>query len=333
MKPAQVETQAYTGEPPWSGLGNKVTNKLTPEQMLKAASLDWTVSKQPLYMAEGKLLGPQVPSKFALRRDSDKSVLSVVGRVYKPVQNAKMLAFFKKFTEAGHMEMDTAGSLAGGRYIWALAKIGESFSLGKEDEINGYLLLISPHVIGRSLVAQFTSVRRWCWNTLPFLLGTRIGTGDRARDKARGTFRMPHSIDFNDSVVARAEVALGLAKDQMLSFKEAATLLSKKKAKPTEVQDYFFEVLKLDADARKERVEEGQREPRLVDRFTRALEFAPGQQVDSAKGMWWGALNAVTYVADHEMGNSRDTGLRNAWLGGAARMKRRALDLAIQKAS
>jgi hypothetical protein len=40
---------AYAGDVPWHGLGTKVPNDLTPEQMLDAAGLNWTVEKVPAY--------------------------------------------------------------------------------------------------------------------------------------------------------------------------------------------------------------------------------------------------------------------------------------------
>lgn len=40
-------SMAYAGELPWHGLGVKVSNDLTPEQMMQAAGLDWEVEKTP----------------------------------------------------------------------------------------------------------------------------------------------------------------------------------------------------------------------------------------------------------------------------------------------
>ena len=37
---------AYAGEVPWHGLGVKVSNDLTPVQMMDKAGLDWAVSKE-----------------------------------------------------------------------------------------------------------------------------------------------------------------------------------------------------------------------------------------------------------------------------------------------
>ena len=40
---------AYVGSVPWHGLGVKVPADLTPEQMLDAAGLNWSVEKIPAY--------------------------------------------------------------------------------------------------------------------------------------------------------------------------------------------------------------------------------------------------------------------------------------------
>lgn len=321
-----VETMAYANEVPWHGLGVKVTNKLSPAEMLKVAGLNWQVSKQPMILANKPTI--KVPNKFALVRDTDDKVLSVVGSTYRPVQNDIAMDFFKKFVVAGHMTMETAGSLDGGRYIWGLARLGKDFSVGKNDEVRGYLLLPQPHVHGKAMVIQFTPIRVVCWNTLNMALGSNLKGG-------AGAFRMPHSMEFNDAVRTAAEVALKLASGQMDEFKQAAIMLSKKKAPEKAVEQYFCAVLKFDPkdNPRKAKKDGEQREPRMLPHFREALALAPGGQLGSAMGTWWGALNAVSYVIDHQTGRERETALRNAWLGHTAAIKRRALTLAIKAAS
>ena len=74
--------------------------------------------------------------------------------------------------------------------------------------------------------------------------------------------------------------------------------------------------------------------PALAEKLIRrGFASAPGQQMPSALGTLWGAVNAVTYVVDHELGRNRSTALRNAWLGHTANTKRRAMDLALKRAS
>ena len=48
-----VETMAYAGELPWHGLGVKVIDDLTPEQMMQKAGVDWSVEKQDLVTSGG----------------------------------------------------------------------------------------------------------------------------------------------------------------------------------------------------------------------------------------------------------------------------------------
>lgn len=319
----KVETMAWANEVPWHGLGDMVDGKQTPAQMCKASKTNWTVSKQALYvMKGGKHVA--VPGEFALMRDSDGTVFDIVGDVYKPVQNEQVFEFFKKFCDAGHMTMETAGSLWGGRYVWVLARINKDFAIGKTDEVRPYLLIMSPHQHGKSLLMQYTAIRVVCWNTLTMAIGASL-KGD-----GQG-FRMPHSQAF-DVKKEEAEKVLKLMVDQTAEFKQASELLAKKKVTKEKVEQFFIDVLSPKKTDDKSEEKETKRTPVLLPKFRAALEHAPGAQLATAKGTWWGALNAVTYIIDHEVGSDRQTALKGAWLGNHANTKRRALAMAIERA-
>lgn len=324
---AAVETMAYANEVPWHGLGFKVGGDLTPKQMLKAAKVDWTVEKRKiaLYGPDGEQVVGSIPGSFALTRATDNKVFSLVGSTYKPVQNEVAFDFFKKFTEAGHMTMETAGALHGGKYVWALAKIGKNFTLGKNDKVEGYLLLSSPHVIGRSMVLKLTPIRVVCWNTLTWALGADM----HKKSASAGSFRMPHSVEFSDRVKDQAEIALGLAKDQMTEFKEATQLLVDTKVKPEQAEAYFCDVLKFDPKKAAKKKDGDAKEPRMLEKFRQALIRAPGQQLVTAQNTLWGAYNAVSYVVDHDLGRDRSAALYTAWYGQKASLKRAAFQKAL----
>lgn len=326
---AAVETMAYNRiETPWHGLGVPVDGNLTAAQMLTAAGLDWTVSKVPVYFGENGSQR-QVPDYFAIKRDTDGQYLSLAGKGWKPVQNEEALDFFKRFVDAGQMTMETAGSLQDGKYVWALARIGKDFSIGKgsnTDEVRGYLLLSSPHVCGKSMVAQFTPIRVVCWNTITAALGRNL-KGDGSG------FRLVHSQKFDAKMKEKATIALGLAVEQLTEFKEAAKVLSSKRAAAEEVENFFCQILKFDPEKAKKLKSGENREPRALPMFRTALVEAPGAQLTTALGTWWGALNSVTYVADHELGKTRDSGLQRAWMGDTATLKLDALKLALEKAA
>lgn len=322
----EVETMAYANEVPWHGLGFPVSDDLTPEQMMVAAKLDWTVSKRPLWTANGAESDEpsvRVPGQFALTRDTDNAILSLVGKSYKPVQNADAMDFFTRFTEAGHMTMETAGSLSGGKFVWALARVGKDLSLDRKDKISPYVLLCSPHQVNRSLIIQFTPIRVVCRNTLTFALGAGLRGSEAA-------FRMPHSVLFDDTAKKAAEKTLGIVTEQAKLFRDHAAALADLKATEEEVASYFRAVAKL-PEPEAEEAQAITKDPKLLRLFQGAYEASPGADFASAKGTFWGAFNAVTYVADHQLGRSRDNGLTNAWFGDVAAMKRRAFSLALEK--
>lgn len=323
-----VETMAYAGEVPWHGLGTKVADDLTPDQMMVAAGLDWQVVKQKLRMVDG----PVVKGKFALARSTDKQFLSICSDRYRPVQNKQVFEFFDKFVKAGHMKMHTAGSLMDGKYVWALAEVGDQFKIGKEDVVKGFVLLMSPHVVGKPLVVQHTSIRVVCWNTLNMALGAGL-------KGAKGAFKMNHVRDFDMAMYEQAEIALGLSKEHLKTFSDQAAALSEMHISREQADDFFKQVFKLDeySLARQKAEDEAEEQMRkrtspVLHKLRAALDFSPGAKLPGADGTLWGAFNAVTYVVDHKLGGSVDNRLRDVWLGYRGQVKRDALKIGLEMA-
>jgi hypothetical protein len=82
-----VAQMAYAGAKPWHGLGVEVSNDLTPEQIMKKAGLDWTVSKVDSFV---EIDGNRVSTgQQSLVRSSDNKILTNVGGNWNPVQNSE----------------------------------------------------------------------------------------------------------------------------------------------------------------------------------------------------------------------------------------------------
>ena len=337
---AAVETMAYAGEVPWHGLGVKVDNNLTPEEMLVEAGLDWTVSKREIFTYDdadpdksNDLI--MAPNHSLLVRDSDNTVFGPCGPKFIPTQNRDAFTFFKKFTDAGNMTMETAGSLKDGRQIWGLAKVDESFTLPGDDRVLGNLLVSVSHEWGKSNEIRFTPIRVVCNNTLSMALA----------DKTQPHFKMAHTKAFDADLIVTAEQALGLASNRMKEYKEAAEFLCSKKYNKNTVVSYIADLMQPKLAMQQRLLEQSKTEKTylaratMLDEFQRApskvyeaLELQPGANLKSSAGTWWGAMNAVTFVVDHKWGHDRDAAMHNAWFGARASLKTRAMTQAIDYA-
>lgn len=315
---ANVETMAYANEVPWHGIGTPVSSELTTDEMLKSAQLDWLVQKKPAMVDMGKETPAVSDEWFMLVRDRDNKILGPCGKKYVPIQNKEIFDFLRKFVEAGHMDLETAGSLDGGRHVWALAKLNKGFKVVKGDEIEGYLLISLPHIWGKAGVIQFSPIRVVCMNTLVMAL----------QSKTSGRFRFPHLQSFS-AVEYAAEEALGISLELLNQFKEQSQYLSKKKYTEHKLEQYIAELFQKDVAKAKQ----GDIRPQFKRTAMDAYDCVHRQPtVKSVEGTWWNALNGVTYYTDHVAGADRSKALESAFFGQRAALKRRALDLAVEMA-
>ena len=209
---ADVETMAWAHEVPWHGLGTQVNGDLTPDEMLVAAQLDWTVSLRELFDKDGH----PADKHLGLYRDSDHLCLDTVGERWNPVQNKDAFAFFNKICEAGKATMETAGSLRVGNSVtvWGLARLGADFKLPGNDIVRGYLLFASPHKHGKAALSRVTNIRVVCANTMAMALS----------GEAKWERRFSHVNEFDPALAAET---VGIAKNQVREFEKNVRMLKK----------------------------------------------------------------------------------------------------------
>ena len=304
-------SMAYVGEVPWHGLGKRVHHDLTPQQMLVEADLDWSVNKIDCFI---DINGQKVDAGIqALVRSDDNRVLTHVSGSWEPVQNIQAFNFFNEYVMAGDMEMHTAGSLKGGRIVWALAKVKESFDVitpqGK-DTVESYLLFTNPHKFGQSTDVRFTPIRVVCNNTLTMAI----------HDKTAQMVKVSHRRKFDAESV---KTTLGIANKYLTEYKDIAQFLSTKNYGDETLKQYFSTVIPKTSGDETET-------SRNADRALDVVEAQPGAQF--AAGSWWQAYNAVTYMVDHELGRTASSRLESAWYGQNQTKKLSALKLAKEMA-
>ena len=73
----EVETMAFANETPWHGLGNPVSNDMTPQEMMVASGCDWEVAVSSNHYPPDHAHYPSMPienSNF-IERLSDGAIL------------------------------------------------------------------------------------------------------------------------------------------------------------------------------------------------------------------------------------------------------------------
>jgi len=304
---------AYRGDVPWHGYGQLMTGEETTDEWLQAAGLDYEVDARPAYYLDTEGSQVLIPKAKALVRSDTNETLSMVSTRYKPVQPRVVVDFFKTLCEKQGFEMETAGALAGGRRVWALARIGKDFTLPPNDKVDGYILLATSYDAKFATTAQLTSIRVVCNNTLTWSL----------ESDQRAVVRVTHSQNFDpDSVKAN----LGLLDEGWAGFTQQIKALSERHVSTMEAVQFFMEL-----------TGQGDEDPQfaldnsyVLKKLWQTYIFAPGQQIESAKGTAWGLVNAVTYFADHTRKSSNNgTRVNSSWFGESAALKRKAFDMAL----
>ena len=303
---------AFVGATPWHGLGQELQRDASLETWRKAAGLDWRIQRAPvMYGTSNDPTRIYTGQDVLYRSDNDES-LSIVSSRYKEVQPEDVLGFFKTLTEVSGYRLHTAGSLNGGRRIWALAETGKVGEVGAGDAVASYVLLATSCDKGMATSARFTSVRVVCANTLR-----------AAQTHCQTVVSVPHSTVFNPEAVQRQ---MGIAVNAFDIFMHDARQLAAKTVTKAKVDDFMAKLmaphLPSGTDITKNRA---------VKRITELFDGrAIGSDLPGVNGTAWGLVNAVTeFVDHHNPSRTSDSRMNNAWFGAGDRFKNEALELAI----
>jgi phage/plasmid-like protein (TIGR03299 family) len=174
---ATIDGQAammFVGEVPWHGLGQRLNHPATAAEAIKAAQLDWDVTKVPLFVKKGRRYG-EVQAKFAVVRDyqpqlCSTKVFGIVGKQYKPLQNREAFAWFDGIVGEGSAIYHAAGALGDGERVWVLAKLPGEIRVKGDDIAEKFLLLSNSYDGESSVQLKFTPIRVVCQNTLTMAL-------------------------------------------------------------------------------------------------------------------------------------------------------------------
>lgn len=208
---ANVETMMYVREVPWHGLGTRVEEAPISADAIRLAGLDWMVEARDVKTHDGNGNEIVIPNCKANVRTSDNSVLGLVTDRYKIVQNQEAFDFTDSLIGEG-CTYETAGSLAGGKKVFLLARMPQQKILG--EEYDPFICFTNTHDGSGSIRAISTPVRVVCQNTLSLAL-----------DTAKRHWAMRHTGNL-EAKLDEAKRALELARDYMTNFEVVADQLA-----------------------------------------------------------------------------------------------------------
>jgi len=341
--PALVDTMAWLRAEgaPWHGLGYVMeTVPKSGREAMKMAGLDWEVICLQLAAlvpdtmpSKGKILGSiKVPieevedsgeeeqlvrvvsskNNLVVRKDTGAQ-LGIVGSGYQPMQNVDAFDWFDSALGVGKAQYVTAGSLKGGRIVWALVRLPGWMRVGGGDDLVGkYMLLTTSHDGSMAVWIMITPIRVVCWNTLQAaFMDSRIMAKFWHTKGLQG--RM---FDYAEQLAKISEV--------YEKTEKAFDALANHQVTSEQVETYIETLFPIPEDAKRPQRMEGNRKA-VLDRFEGQ---GMGADLDSAKGTAWGLYNATSEWADHARGRDGSR-LYQSWYGDGAKLKADALNLSL----
>lgn len=271
---ALVESMMYVREKPWHGMGTRVDEAPSSKEAIELAGLNWDVIPCPVFDDRHV----QIQGYWANTRNTDNSVLGIVGSRYQIVQNVEAFDFTDALIGEG-LKYETAGSLRGGRQIWLLGKMPETEILG--DKIEPYVCFTNTHDGSGAVRVCMTPIRVVCNNTLNVALST-----------AQRKWSTVHKGSVQ-AKLADARKTLGLMDIYLKRLAETADMLACSPFFEEDVMVALGNMLPLPKDATKRQRETNES---IKDDIITCM-FAP--DLLAFQDTKWGFIQAVADYVDH----------------------------------
>lgn len=324
---SQNDGMVLVGSAAWHGIGIVLPNAVTPVEAMRIGRMDWNVEESTSMTAVfvGKDGTPErsiITSHKSLRRDDDKSVLATVGSDYCVLQNATLATIAESLGQEGKVQIETAGTLFGGRKVFFLIKSNTVDVGGRGDLVHQYLLLANSHDGTMSATVIPTSVRVVCQNTLTMALS----------GASKSAYRWRHTSGLSLRV-EDIKAALKHYNQAANSDAEKMNSLASRLMTRNEIQELWTDVLvALDGPIPVKPKDEAQsrRKQRAVDALADMTRVFDRESADYGATAWVAANAATNYIQFHR-GTLKGEARQNADLFGSyADAKRVVMSRALQ---
>lgn len=299
----------------WHRMGNEMPVGATIAEWAQKAGLAHTCSLAPIYTnINGELRA--IEERRAIVRDDTFATLGVASPSYRIHQPAEALDFFARQIEVDpRFALDVAGSLDGGRKIWATAKFNGDVVIAGDNH-RARLLFTTAYDTTAASIAKMSLTRTVCENTLAIALADGFDT-----------IRTTHRTKFDAAAVAKK---LAAAAQSVETFKHIGDALAQNEMGRDEVSKFFKEILDIPFDVKREEL--STRKSNQFDALNSAYRTTVTER-NGDKENAFVALQAVTRYVDHSRSAS-DEGARFAsanFGGGGEKLKQTAMGLLLPR--
>lgn len=311
---------------PWHHLGTGINTTVASTSPEMRTVLGWTVDQHAIYwkrpLPDGTFVEELVPSGRLNVRMDTLDQLAIVSPDYHVIQNMEAVAMMDALVGEAAAMYETAGSLKGGRMVWALAALPRELTVVPGDTLKPYLAMMLAHDGTHALTMKPTTTRIVCNNTYDMALGA-------AGRALRIEHRKGASVKLEE-----ARRILGFADAYFIKLEDAARRLTSHKINALMLSRYFETVFPHPEQATPETREAAARVDALHEKLAILFHEGAGAALPGVKGTIWGALNAVTEYTDHVApvtvkGAMKAGGLEDVILGSAVQVRQRAMDAAL----
>jgi phage/plasmid-like protein (TIGR03299 family) len=328
---AEVGEMFYVGGVPWHGEGKRLEKPATIGEAVHSGGLDWEVGEVDLQTAE-------IPPSAADRRKAivrldrppghPQRVLGVVHRDFQPLQNVDGAKLFDGIFGKGRPVYHTGGYLRAGDTVWLLAKLDRVLKVGGDDPVETYALFANSHDGSISIRIRLTTVRVVCQNTLALALNEGI---------LAPHLRRAHQGSVSAHAAAAGDFWRSTVRS-MDGLQSEFIRLSERSCDDVRFQKLLDDLLPIPRKSFK--ADDDRRSRAAFERRVAEIEAARkeirrlrvegiGMELLTARGTYWGALNAVLEYVDHV---KKVKGSRTAYtlLGDGMELKARAFHVVRQ---
>lgn len=307
-------------EPAWHGKGQILQHKMTAEEAIREALLNYTVGKLPAQITLPDGTVRTIPGKFGTYRTDTGQPFGTVGGRYEIVQNLDAFEFFDAIVGKGEAIYETAGALYNGESIFITAKLPDYIKVGK-DEVEKYIFLKSTHDGSGSIIAAFTPIRIVCANTLNAALGNLSNkVSIRHTKDAKLKLQQAHKI-------------MGISNQLSTELEQVFNLMAKKPIVDAQLKAFITQIIAPKREQMNEKEKE-ELSTRTLNKINDIYVYAmtsPSQQTSASKGTVFGAYNAITgYYQNLKNWKTADDKIDSIIGGQAERDGQSAFNLALE---